>query len=245
MLLLLLLGFTAKHFSYPKGSLVIMDEPISAKGVKIFDPKTDGLNPLPLAYREAREFAASVFPDKDLMTYRNGRRALTRLVMKADSVAAIKYGRNDDDQEAKGVVEDILLSPLLRTALSKPIPRWFYSGSTIIVRLNRKEIGDDDAKIIANILISQFKGQIAIEDFGFYARRHLAALIREERLMAGVYTLSELDTELRQRCLLMEKVGRGCIYEDAEVLAKYEGLRPDPTREDNPYNTFVREAMTA
>lgn len=55
-----------------------------------------------------------------------------------------------------------------------------------MVRLNRKEIGDDDAKIIANILISQFKGQVAIEDFGFYARRHLAALIREERLMAGV-----------------------------------------------------------
>jgi hypothetical protein len=33
----------------------------------------------------------------------------TRLVIKADSLATIKYGRNDDDEEAKGVVEDILL----------------------------------------------------------------------------------------------------------------------------------------
>jgi hypothetical protein len=39
-----------------------------------------------------------------------------------------------------------------------------------LARLNRKEIGDDDAKITANILISQFKGQIVIDDFGFYAR---------------------------------------------------------------------------
>jgi hypothetical protein len=38
-----------------------------------------------------------------------------------------------------------------------------------------------------------FVDQVVIEDFGFYARRHLAALIREERLIAGVYTLSELD----------------------------------------------------
>jgi hypothetical protein len=68
-------------------------------------------------------------------------------------------------------VEDLLLSPLLRTALLKPIPRWFYSGATVIARLNRKEIGDDDAKIVASILISQFKGQIVIEDFGCYADR--------------------------------------------------------------------------
>jgi hypothetical protein len=140
------------------------------RGVKLYDAAKDGLNPLPMQYREAREFAAAVFPDKDLMTYRNGRRALTRLVMDADRLDRLKYIRDDDDEEAKGVVEDLLLSPLLREALRKPIPRWFYSGATVMARLNRKEIGDDDAKIIASILISQFKGQIVIEDFGCYAR---------------------------------------------------------------------------
>jgi hypothetical protein len=35
-------------------------------------------------------------------------------------------------------------------------------------------------------LVSQFKGQIAIEDFGCYAGDFHAALIREERLIAGV-----------------------------------------------------------
>jgi hypothetical protein len=80
---LLQIGLTAKQFSYPPGSLVITDEPVSIKGAKLFNPSKDGLNPLPMQYREAREFAAALFPDKDLMTYRNGRRALARLVMNA------------------------------------------------------------------------------------------------------------------------------------------------------------------
>jgi hypothetical protein len=142
----LTIGLADKHFKYPTGSLVITDEPILKRGAKLFDPAKHGLNPLPMQYREAREFAAAVFPDKDLMTYRNGRRALTRLVMNADRLDQLKYTRDDDDQEARGVVGDLLLSPLLRTALRKPIPRWFYSGATIMVRLNRREISDDDAK---------------------------------------------------------------------------------------------------
>jgi hypothetical protein len=88
---LLQIGLTAKQFSYPPGSLVITDEPVLKKGAKLFDLGEDGLNPLPMQYREAREFAAALFPDKDLMTYRNGRRALTRLLMKADTLDGLKY----------------------------------------------------------------------------------------------------------------------------------------------------------
>jgi hypothetical protein len=43
--------------------------------------------------------------------------------MGADRLDRLEYTRDDDDQEARGVVEDILLSSLLRTALRKPIPR--------------------------------------------------------------------------------------------------------------------------
>jgi hypothetical protein len=43
--------------------------------------------------------------------------------------------------------------------------------------------------------------------------------MRESRLIAGVYSLSELDKRLRQICLLMETEAAGCTYEDAEVLA--------------------------
>jgi hypothetical protein len=64
-------------------------------------------------------------------------------------------------------------SPLLKKLQTKPMPRWLLSSSTIVARLNRKEIGDDDAKVTANILISHFKGQIVIDGFGAYLMRYL------------------------------------------------------------------------
>lgn len=63
-------------------------------------------------------------------------------------------------------------------------------------------------------------------------------------LIAGINHLGELSPKLRQGVLLIEdKVGSGTTYEDAEVLAKYAGLRPDPTREHNTYNEFITEVM--
>jgi hypothetical protein len=89
----LIIGLAEKNFEYPKGSLVITDEPVLKRGEKLYDPAKHGLNPLPMQYREARELAAALFPDKDLMTFRNGRRALTRLVMNAGRLAT--FLRND------------------------------------------------------------------------------------------------------------------------------------------------------
>jgi hypothetical protein len=63
------------------------------------------------------DFVGGIFPDKDLVTYRTGRRALTRLVMIADRLDRSSHNRSDEDQEARSVVVDVLLSPLLRTAL--------------------------------------------------------------------------------------------------------------------------------
>ena len=73
--------------------------------------------------------------------------------------------------------------------------------------------------------ISFFRRRGIIPDFGFYARESHPSLIRENRLIAGVSSLSELNTKLRQLCL-MEKEARQCTYADAEVLAQYAGLTP-------------------
>jgi hypothetical protein len=73
---------------------------------------------------------------------------------------------------------------------------------------NGAELGEHDAKILGSLLISQFKGQIIVPDFGFYARDFHASLIRENRLIAGVHSLSELDRKMQHLCLLMEKEGR-------------------------------------
>jgi hypothetical protein len=81
-------------------------------------------------------------------------------------------------------------------------------------------------------------------DFGFYGRDIHSRLIREERLIAGIYHLGELSPALRKTVLLIdEKIPSGATYEDAQELARYARLRPDPSREDNPYNRFIDEAI--
>jgi hypothetical protein len=45
-----------------------------------------------------------------------------------------------------------------------------------------------------------------------------------KRLIAGVYSLPEINERMRNLCLLMKKVGMQCTYDDAQVLAQYEGL---------------------
>jgi hypothetical protein len=167
----LVIGLAEKQFEYPNGSLVIIDEPILKRVVEVYEPAKHGLNPLPMEYREAREFAAAVFPDKDLMTYRNGRRALTRLVMGADRLDRLEYTRDDDDQAARG--------------LWRIFSSHLYYGP----RYANQFLGGS---------IGRHEEQILIEDFGFYARPFHTALIREDRLIAGVYTLSELDDKLRR-----------------------------------------------
>jgi hypothetical protein len=85
--------------------------------------------------------------------------------------------------------------------------------------------------------------QVICPDLGFYDRDIHSRLIREERLIGGVNFLDQLPAKLRNVALLIkDKYGSGALYDDAIELAKYEGLRPDPSREDNPYNRFIDEA---
>jgi hypothetical protein len=81
-------------------------------------------------------------------------------------------------EEAHAMIDDILLSPILKDILTRR-PNFSFRAanppSSIVARINRAEIGDYDALILASLLISQFKGQIIIPDFGFYARPFYAS----------------------------------------------------------------------
>ncbi len=229
------------------GFLLLDDGPIADtflhtfKRAKEFNPHSHSFNPLPMTYRNAREFASIVYGEegKDTLTARNGKRALTKMLMHADRIDSLYGGRSDAEKEAIAIIDDLLLSPVLKKVLCGTPMRWMFSGASVVARLDRTDIGEHDARILGALLISQFKRQVIIPDFGFYARDFHSALIREDRLIAGVYTLSELEPTLRHLCLLMEKTGMQCTFEDAEVLAKYAGLRP--TTEG--YNGYVLKAM--
>jgi hypothetical protein len=243
-------GDKTPHLDTKPGFLLIDDGPIADlflekySRAKEFDPHTHSFNPLPMDERQARAFADIVFGDagRDTLTVRNGKRALARLVTKAKRLDQIVPGKGDDEKEAAAAIDDLLFSPLMRKILCDTENKFsFRAGrSSVVARLDRADIGDHDARILGALLISRFKGQIILPDFGFYARPFHDALIREKRLIAGVYTLSELDKELRQMCLLMEKTGTQCTWDDACELAKYDCIHPPHTE---GYDTFIKSAM--
>ena len=123
--------------------------------------------------------------------------------------------------------------------LCNPTNFSFNPRSVILARVNRAELGEFDATVVALFLIMQFKGQIVLEDGGFYLREMHSALIRENRLIAGVDFLDQLPPKLRQLAVLTDTVPSGTTFEDAETLAEYAGLQ----RATNEYNDFVSSAL--
>lgn len=249
---LLVIGLAQKVDALPtkQGFLLIDDGPIAdvflqkQKRAVLFDPKLHSFNPLQgMTYKQARDFASVVYGSegKDTLTVRNGKRSLTRMLLNTSSLDEIWGEKTDADKEAQATVSDILLSPVLRNVLCKPTNFSFKKGRTIVARINRAELGDFDAFILGSLLISQFEGQVIIPDFGFYARDFHAALIRQNRLVAGLYTLSELEPKLRQLCLLMPKIPLQCTVNDAEILAAYAGLTPHTVG----YSDFITEATNS
>ena len=137
------------------------------------------------------------------------------------------------------MVRRLMRSPVLKRVLCSR-QNFSFNTDVVLARVNRVELGDFDALVLGLLLMAQFKGQVVVPDFGFYGRDMHVSLIRENRLIAGVNTLSELPVKLRQAVLLIhEKNGSGTTYEDGEVLAMYRGL----VRGTNAYNEYVLQAV--
>lgn len=93
---------------------------------------------------------------------------------------------------------------MLRRVLCNPTDQFsFNPRSVILARINRAELGDFDALALGLFVMSHYKGQIVVPDFGFYGREGHVSLIREERLIAGINFLGELPPKLRQTALLI------------------------------------------
>jgi hypothetical protein len=245
MLNKLFVGITRK-VEIPKGGcLFIHDEVPEIPRARVFDPRLHSFNPLKgIDYKKAREIADvlyTVYPQgENTLTVRNGRRSLLKALLKAR-----RFDKAAGDEEAQGLIDDILSSPIVRRVLCDPENQFsFKPGATILARINRAELGEFDALVLGLLLMSHYKGQVVVPDLGFYGRDAHVSLVRQGRLIGGVNHLSELPVKLRHAVLLMpEREASGATFEDAETLALYAGLRPDPLRQDNPYSEFVRAAM--
>jgi hypothetical protein len=148
------------------------------------------------------------------------KRALLRALLSADRLDKVR-----GDEEVTAMVDDILMSPVLRKVFCGKPNFTFTPRSMIVARINRAELGDFDALVLGLLLMASYKGQIIVPDFGFYGRDAHIGLIRENRLIAGVNFIVELPAKMRQSVLLIkDKVGKGATADDAKTLAMYAGL---------------------
>lgn len=224
-----------QNIELPKGSfLYIHDEVPKHPKAKIFEPGHDSFNPLKnISKKEARNLARALYASPEglsTLTVRNGRRALTRALAHGPRLDALTITSRIKGvkEEVEEMVEDILFTDIARDTLCSDREFGFTGRNTkVFARLNRADLGDDDALTIGLFLIAHYEGQLVIPAFDFYARPPHVALIRENRLIAGVSTLSELEPRIRNLCLLMEdKIGSRTTVADARTLMDYEGT-PD------------------
>lgn len=207
-----------------------------------FDVTKHSFNPLKkIDHIRAREFVQildAIFPEgENTLTKRNSNFVLLNALTSAKRLDKLLYPSRDPAQtDAYQKIQTLLMSPVLTRVLCRPTN--FPMKGIVLARLNRAELGDFDCFVLANFLISQYKGQIVIPDFGFYSCPFHVSLIRQNRLIAGVNFLDE--TELRNPLLLIdEKIGQHCTDEDAKTLAGYSGLLPNT----NAYTDFIQRRI--
>lgn len=223
------------------------DEISASPKITLFDFKRHSFNPLKdITYKKARDFVAvldAVFPEgANTLTKKSGNFAILQALLSGPKRLERLLPVPDKHSEPGHIdayqkIQTLLLSPVLEHVLCRPTN--FSFDGILLARLDRSVLGDFDAFVLANLLISNYQGQIAIPDFGFYGRLHHTNVIRQERLIAGVHFLDEVP-ELRNELLLIEnKEAQHCTADDAEVLAGYAGLLPNT----NVFTDFVQRSI--
>lgn len=210
--------------------------------ITVLDFKKHFFNPLKnVDHRKARAFAEIAYAaspqGENTLTVRNGKRALARLVLNAKSLDKLPRSKEPENIEANATVDDILFSPVVRRFLTRTTN--FPIEGTIIARLDRASLGDFDCFVIANLLMSSYKGHIVVPDYGTYACPFHLSLIRQNRLTVGVHVLDELPPSLQRAFLLTTIIPAHTTFKDAEILANAAGV-PEGT---NDWNDFIFDAM--
>ena len=233
----------------PERFLFIDDGPLIAKLDRrpdqittVLDLERHTLNPLKdMTYRRAREFVDvlnAVFPEgENTLTKRNSDFILLEALLDKPRFLDKLIKDTKETHDAYQKIQTLLLSPVLESVLNKQTN--MSLKGTVIARLDRAELGDFDAFVLANMLISAYDGPVVLPDFGFYATRFHRGLMRQGRLIAGISSFDELP-DMRTALLAIEhKEASRCIPDDAALLAQYAGI---PTN-SNAYADFIHASI--
>lgn len=217
---------------------------------RLFDPAKHSFNPLRgMDYKRARDFADTLYAaspgGQATLTVRNGRRALVRLLLAGPSrlsdLPAPEETKDDAEKEALGMVEELLLSPVLRSVLCGGGKPFRFGEGTTVARLDRAVLGDFDAFVLGCLLIGQHKGQVILSDGGFYLRDLHMSLVRQERLTVGCNFMGELPSRLQHAVVLFDNPSMShTTFKDAALLAQHAGL----IEGTNAFSEFVRQAVS-
>ena len=244
------IDFSSNFLLIDDGTIIDSLHIPTRRSVTHFDVSKHCLNPLQgMDYRRARNFVSiinAIFPEgENTLARKNSTFALLiGLLNKPKSLDALFRGlplplraTPEAMLEAQQKIDTLLFSPVLKKVLANS--NTSSLGKVVLARLDRA-LGDFDAFVIASFLVSQFKGQVIIPDFGFYGREFHTSLIRENRLTAGINFFDELSPSLKNTLLTIPtKTPQRALFEDAEVLANHAGH----LRGTNAYNDFIKEAM--
>ena len=212
------------------------------KAVTGFDVSQHSFNPLKaIDYRRAVEFVDvlnAVYPEgENTLTKATFEYQLLQALSDKPTTLTALIKDTKNTQYAYQKIQRLLLSPVLERVLNRPTN--FSFKGTILARLDRAALGDFDCFVLANLLVSLYPGQVIIPDFGFYAHKGHASLIRQHRLVAGVNSLSEVP-QLAQQLLTMDtKIASHSTADDAKTLAGYTGMLPGT----NAYNHFIETCI--
>jgi hypothetical protein len=127
----------SKQIELPKGGfLYLNDEVPNIKRSRIFDPEKHCFNPLKdIDYKKARELAELLYTiapqGENTLTVRNGKRALLKALLDAKSLDKVK-----GDEEVRGMIGDLLMSPVLKRVLCNPTNFSFKQNALTTSRLS-------------------------------------------------------------------------------------------------------------
>jgi hypothetical protein len=224
------------------GDLIDLVTVPERRAVTLFDINKDSFNPVKgIDYLRAVQFVdilKAVFPEgENTLTKATFEYQLLQALANKPTTLDKLISDTKDTQYAYQKIQRLLLSPVLERVLNRPTSMSFKG--TILARLDRTALSDFDCFVLANLLISQYAGPVVIPDFGFYAHKGHASLIRQNRLIAGVNTLAEVP-QLAQLLLTIEtKIASHATVADAQVLASYAGLPPG----NGHYSQFIAGAI--
>ena len=241
-----------KTVELPKGGCLLIDDEVRDvkewRRPRVFDPLEHCFNPLKdIDYRKACDLVAvfeAVFPAGQGTLTKEGVPDVLLEALLADPTRldTLLEDKSADPSyvSAQRMIRRLMRSPVLRRVLCNPTNFTFKPNSVNMARIDRAELGDFDALVLGLLLMAQFKGQVVVPDFGFYGREAHIALIRQDRLIAGVTSLNEMPPKLGQMALLIrDRVASGTTGDDAETLALYAGM----PRGTNKFNEYVQHAV--